>query len=71
MLFCGASVLCPPARHLLLSAIHTLAKDEEVVATVAGDLLRRPAVVAQMKPADKVTAVEERDLGEDPPEPDA
>ncbi|WP_308010819.1 DUF6192 family protein [Streptomyces sp. AC495_CC817] len=38
---------------------HGLAQDEEVAATVTGDLLRRPAVVAQVKEEDKVRAVEE------------
>lgn len=42
-----------------VSAIHSLAHDEEVAATVTGDLLRRPAVVAQVKPEDKVRVVEE------------
>jgi hypothetical protein len=42
-----------------ISAIHILAKDEDVAATVPGDLLRRPAVVAQAKPEDKVRAAAE------------
>ncbi|MFJ2829255.1 DUF6192 family protein [Streptomyces sp. NPDC087263] len=32
-----------------VSAIHTLAQDEEVAATVTSDLLRRPTVIAQVK----------------------
>ncbi|MEU9382434.1 DUF6192 family protein [Streptomyces sp. NPDC048279] len=55
----GRQVVKPVTPQEKVSAIHTLAKDEEVAATVTGDLLRRPAVVAQVKPADKVRAVEE------------
>ncbi len=55
----GRQIVHPVTPQERVSAIHTLAKDEEVAATVTGDLLRRPAVVAQVKPADKVRAVEE------------
>lgn len=55
----GRQVVKPVTPQEKVSAIHTLAKDEEGAATVTGDLLRRPAMVAQVKPADKVRAVEE------------
>lgn len=56
----GRQVVKPVTPQEKVSAIHTLAKDEEAgAATVTGDLLRRPAVVTQVKPADKVRAVEE------------
>ncbi|MEU9654690.1 DUF6192 family protein [Streptomyces sp. NPDC048110] len=55
----GRQVVKPVTPQEKVSAIHTLAQDEEVAATVTGDLLRRPAVVAQVKDEDKVRAVEE------------
>ncbi|MFG2352054.1 DUF6192 family protein [Streptomyces phaeochromogenes] len=55
----GRQVDKPVTSQEKISAIHTLAKDEEVAATVTGDLLRRPAVVAQVKPEDKVRAATE------------
>ncbi|MFE3379914.1 DUF6192 family protein [Streptomyces anulatus] len=61
----GRQVVKPVTPQEKVSAIHTLAKDEAVAATVTGDLLRRPTVVAQVKQEDKVRAVEEltRDEG--------
>ncbi|TQJ92973.1 DUF6192 family protein [Streptomyces sp. SLBN-31] len=55
----GRQVVKPVTPQEKVSAIHSLAQDEEVAATVTGDLLRRPAVVAQVKPEDKVRVVEE------------
>lgn len=55
----GRQVVKPVTPQEKISAIHTLATDEEVAATVTGDLLRRPTVVAQVKQEDKVRAVEE------------
>ena len=52
-------VVKPVTPQEKVSAIHTLARDEEIAATVTGDLLRRPAVVAQVKDEDKVRAVAE------------
>ncbi|MEU9617374.1 DUF6192 family protein, partial [Streptomyces sp. NPDC048209] len=55
----GRQVEVPVTPQEKVSAIHSLAQDEEVAATVTGDFLRRPAVVAQVKPEDKVRVVEE------------
>ncbi|MEV6978814.1 DUF6192 family protein [Kitasatospora sp. NPDC093806] len=55
----GWQVAKPVTPQEKVSAIHSLAQDEEVAATVTGDFLRRPAVVAQVKPEDKVRVVEE------------
>jgi hypothetical protein len=55
----GRQVVKPVTPQEKVSAIHTLAEDEAVAATVTGDLLRRPTVVAQVKQEDKVRAVEE------------
>ncbi|WP_031079287.1 DUF6192 family protein [Streptomyces sp. NRRL WC-3742] len=55
----GWQVEIPVTPQEKVSAIHTLAQDEEVAAVVAGDLLRRPEVMAQVEPEDKVRAVEE------------
>ncbi|MCM2416554.1 DUF6192 family protein [Streptomyces sp. RKAG293] len=55
----GQQVARPVTPQEKVSAIHTLAQDEEVAATVTGDLLRRPSVVAQVKVEDKVRAVAE------------
>src|SRR2546427_315052 len=49
----GRQVVKPVTSQEKVSAIHTLAQDEEVAAQVTGDLLRRPAVVAQVKDEDK------------------
>ncbi|MEV7272477.1 DUF6192 family protein [Streptomyces bacillaris] len=55
----GRQVERPVTPQEKVSALHTLAKDEAVAATVTGDLLRRPTVVAQVRQEDKVRAVEE------------
>ncbi|MCM3301681.1 DUF6192 family protein [Streptomyces albogriseolus] len=55
----GRQVVKPVTPQEKVSAIHTLAKDEGVAATVTGDLLRRPDVVAQVPPEDKIRAVAE------------
>ncbi|MFE3827192.1 DUF6192 family protein [Streptomyces sp. NPDC059092] len=55
----GRQVERPVTPQEKISAIHTLATDEEVAATVTSDLLRRPAVVAQVNQEDKVRVVEE------------
>ncbi|WP_406085822.1 DUF6192 family protein [Kitasatospora purpeofusca] len=55
----GWQVAKPVTPQEKVSAIHSLAQDEEVAATVTGDLLRRPAVVAQVKEEDRVRVVEE------------
>ncbi|MFJ8429566.1 DUF6192 family protein [Streptomyces sp. NPDC094021] len=55
----GRQVERPVTPQEKVSAIHTLAADEEVAATVTSDLLRRPTVVAQVKQEDKVRVVEE------------
>ncbi|WP_174855714.1 DUF6192 family protein [Streptomyces rishiriensis] len=49
----GRQVVKPVTPREKASAIHSLAQDEEVAARVTGDLLRRPAVVAQVKDEDK------------------
>ncbi|WP_333771792.1 DUF6192 family protein [Streptomyces sp. IBSBF 2435] len=55
----GRQVAKPVTPQEKISAIHTLAKDDEVAAAVTGDLLRRPSVVAQVRDEDKVRAVAE------------
>ncbi|MEW2167268.1 DUF6192 family protein [Streptomyces sp. NPDC007084] len=55
----GRQVVKPVTPQEKVSAIHTLATDEEVAATVTSDLLRRPTVVAQVRQEDKVRVVEE------------
>ncbi|MFJ4681557.1 DUF6192 family protein [Kitasatospora sp. NPDC088783] len=55
----GWQVTKPVTPQEKVSAIHSLAQDEEVAAVVTGDLLRRPDVVAQVKAEDKVRVVEE------------
>ena len=55
----GRQVEVPVTPQEKVSAIHALAKDEEVAAVVTGDLLRRPEVVAQVQPKDRVRVVEE------------
>lgn len=54
----GRQVAKPVTPQEKISAIHTLAKDEEVAAAVTG-VLRRPSVVAQVRNEDKVRAVTE------------
>lgn len=55
----GRQVVKPVTPQEKISAIHTLATDEQVAATVTSDLLRRPTVVAQVRQEDKVRVVEE------------
>ncbi|MGW2540004.1 DUF6192 family protein [Kitasatospora sp. NPDC001574] len=55
----GRQVVKPVTPQEKVSAIHSLAQDEEVAATVTGDFLRRPTVVAQVRAEDKVRVVEE------------
>lgn len=55
----GRQVERPVTPQEKVSAIHTLATDEEVAVTVTSDLLRRPTVVAQVRQEDKVRVVEE------------
>ncbi|MET7914090.1 DUF6192 family protein [Streptomyces avermitilis] len=55
----GRQVERPVTSQEKISAIHTLATDEEVAATVTSDLLRRPTVVDQVRQEDKVRVVEE------------
>ncbi|MGW9411847.1 DUF6192 family protein [Streptomyces diastaticus] len=55
----GRQVVKPVTPQEKVSAIHTLAADEQVAATVTSDLLRRPTVVAQVRQEDKVRVVEE------------
>ncbi|MEU5396607.1 DUF6192 family protein [Streptomyces tibetensis] len=55
----GRQVERPITPQEKVSAIHTLARDEDVAATVTSDFLRRPAVVSQVRQEDKVRAVEE------------
>ncbi|MFE5540322.1 DUF6192 family protein [Streptomyces sp. NPDC056519] len=53
----GRQVQRPVTPQEKVSAIHTLARDEDVAAVVTGDLLRRPTVVAQVRAEDRVSAV--------------
>nr|WTB12141.1 DUF6192 family protein [Streptomyces antimycoticus] len=55
----GRQVEHPVSPQEKVTAIHTLAQDEDVAATVTTDFLRRPAVAAQVKPEDRVRVVEE------------
>uniref|UniRef100_UPI002F9116A7 DUF6192 family protein n=1 Tax=Kitasatospora indigofera TaxID=67307 RepID=UPI002F9116A7 len=55
----GRQVESPVSVQEKVTAIHTLARDEEVAAVVTSDLLRRPTVVAQVNADDKVRVVEE------------
>ncbi|GII59074.1 hypothetical protein Pth03_74630 [Planotetraspora thailandica] len=55
----GRQVEHPISPQEKITAIHTLARDEDVAAVVTSDLLRRPAVAAQVKAEDKVRVVEE------------
>jgi len=55
----GRQVTHPVTVQEKVSAIHSLAADQQVAATVTGDLLRRPEVASQVSTADKVAAVEE------------
>jgi hypothetical protein len=55
----GRQVVKPVTPQEKVSAIHSLAQDDEVAGRVTGDLLRRPEVVAQVRDEDKVRVVEE------------
>ncbi|WP_438453036.1 DUF6192 family protein [Streptomyces asiaticus] len=55
----GRQVVKPVTAQEKVSAIQSLAQDEEVAGRVTGDLLRRPEVVAQVRDEDKVRVVEE------------
>jgi hypothetical protein len=55
----GRQVEHPVTPQEKVSAIHTLARDEDVAAVVTSDFLRRPAVVSQVDQEDKVRVVEE------------
>ncbi|MFF7251580.1 DUF6192 family protein [Embleya sp. NPDC008237] len=55
----GWTVEHPVTPQEKVSAIHTLARDENVAAAVTTDFLRRPTVVAQVKREDRVRVVEE------------
>ncbi|WP_448333744.1 DUF6192 family protein [Streptomyces sp. DSM 41534] len=55
----GRQVERPASAREKITAIHTLARDEEVAAAVTTDLLKRPSVAAQVKPEDRVRVVEE------------
>ena len=48
----GRQVVRPVSPQEKITAIHALAQDEDVAATVTGDLLRRPAVASQVKAED-------------------
>ncbi len=55
----GWQVENPVTKQEKISAIHSLAQDEDVAATVTTDLLRRPAVSAKVAVEDRVRVVEE------------
>ncbi|MEU6016679.1 DUF6192 family protein [Streptomyces sp. NPDC047515] len=55
----GRQVENPASPQEKITAIHSLARDEEVAAVVTSDFLRRPAVAAQVKAEDKVRVVKE------------
>ncbi|MFI5766694.1 DUF6192 family protein [Streptomyces sp. NPDC051563] len=61
----GNRVEYPISPEEKASAIYDLARDEQVAAAVTTELLRRPAVAAQVSAEDKIRAVEEltRDEG--------
>ncbi|MFE7659058.1 DUF6192 family protein [Streptomyces bottropensis] len=61
----GRQVERPASPQEKITAIHTLARDEEVAAAVTTDFLKRPAVAAKVPAQDKVRVVEEftRDEG--------
>ncbi|MEU9234513.1 DUF6192 family protein [Streptomyces subrutilus] len=52
----GRQVERPITPQEKVSAIHTLARDEEVAAVITGDLLRRPSVIAQVRQEDRISA---------------
>lgn len=55
----GRQVERPASPQEKITAIHTLARDEEVAAAVTTDLLKRPSVAAKVPDQDKVRVVEE------------
>ncbi|MFE7097882.1 MULTISPECIES: DUF6192 family protein [Streptomyces] len=55
----GNQVETPISPEEKVSAIHALARDEQVAAAVTTGLLKRPAVTAQVSREDKVRVVEE------------
>ncbi|WP_420834055.1 DUF6192 family protein [Streptomyces antarcticus] len=61
----GKQVETPISPEEKVSAIHALARDEQVAAAVTTELLRRPTLAAQVSAEDKVRVVEEltRDEG--------
>lgn len=61
----GRQVERPASPQEKITAIHTLARDEEVAAAVTTDFLKRPTVAAKVPAQDKVRVVEEftRDEG--------
>lgn len=55
----GWTVDSPETLQEKITAIHHLAQDEEIAATVTTDFLRRPQVAAKVSTENKVRAVEE------------
>ncbi|MFF7161833.1 DUF6192 family protein [Streptomyces sp. NPDC008086] len=55
----GCTVDSPETPQEKITAIHHLAQDEEVAATLTTDFLRRPPVAAKVSTENKVRAVEE------------
>lgn len=56
--YVGQQPQVPVTPQEKVTAIHSLARDEEVAVTVTADLLKRPDVVEQVAAADKVRVVE-------------
>ncbi|CAM5671678.1 DUF6192 family protein [Streptomyces viridochromogenes] len=55
----GRQVERPASPQEKITAIHHLARDEDVAATVTSDFLKRPTVAAKVSDQDKVRVVEE------------
>lgn len=55
----GRQVERPASPQERITAIHSLARDEEVAATVTTDFLKRPTVAAKVPAAEKAPVVEE------------
>ncbi|MFF7903708.1 DUF6192 family protein [Streptomyces sp. NPDC007920] len=55
----GQKVEHPVSPQEKITAIHTLAQDDHVAATITGDLLKRPQVAAKVPTEDKARVVEE------------
>lgn len=55
----GRQVVKPVTPQEKISAIHTLARDEDVAAAVTTDFLKRPTVAAKVPEQEKVRVVEE------------